>query len=189
MRKTIFIAAIFTAAIFASSVLAQTAILQSDVACTQSAGQCSGGTPICVGGNCVAATCGITPTGGLTFSGLVPGTTSGLQEVTFTNGGNTPTTSFAVYGNDWTQVGYGGSCNLGNGLDWNYGQPCFAVGTTQASQDNTNWYALSGSPGLTGFYSGAISNGPLYGLDFTVTPPVNTPAGTYYQTITFTSGC
>lgn len=186
-------AAVLATVLLASGVLAsvgggpQTSVLQTSVACTQSDGQCSGDTPICdvTSGNCVAQTCGITPNGGLTFSTLIPGQTSGAQEITLTNGGNAPTTSLAVTGNDWTTAGsYGGDCK-----SLSDGQTCFPVSATQVSQNNANWYQLSNTPGLTGFYSGVIPNGQPYGLFFTVTPPVNTAAGTYYQTVTFTSGC
>jgi hypothetical protein len=117
-------------------------------------------------------TCGLTVTAGspISFGNVDTGAESSEQTVDILNSGNSPTTSFTVYGIDWSGAGH-----------------TMIVG--QTSVNDTSWHALPLSTSPLTIYSGIISNGETKNPLFRVAIPEGQAQATYSQNITFTGSC
>lgn len=101
---------------------------------------------------------------------VTAGSPSPTQTVSIQNTGSVPTTSFTVYGTDWSGTGHS-----------------MLVGNTSVNDGTSHALPYSSSP-LT-IYSGVINNGATDQPQLTVSIPQGQALDTYSQTITFTAGC
>jgi hypothetical protein len=134
----------------------------------------------------ISPTCGITanlnPSFGSTTTGTITPDDSVASTVstTITNTGTTATISLTIEGTEWKIGGTTSSSPVS-----------FVVESTHYSETDTDAYSsmtqLSGT--ATTVHSGTLGSSASFTHFFRVKPPLGVDAGSYEQTITYTSGC
>ena len=151
----------------------------------------TGGTAGVTGSVTIEQTCGLTATGPLNFGATTTGTVipadSGASTVStdVTNTGSVSTTDLTIEGTEWKIGGTTSSSPVP-----------FVVESTHYSETATDPYTNASPPTMTALtssgvsaFGGTLGNGVTDTLYFRVKPPFGVDAGSYSQTITFTSTC